>query len=162
MSRNYYIKERLFSFGAKFDVFNEYGKEEFLVEADKFDIGKNINIYTSNKSEKLLYMKQQLRIGAHKYIVYDKNSNEIAIIEKQFMVPKYDIEGSVGSIKMESSSFLGRHYSITKDGYIIGKIDKQLTLGRVRYNLEVIDEKYSVLLVGLLVMIDMVRFHSDN
>lgn len=162
MSKSYYVKERLLSFGAKFDVFNEYGNEEFLVEADKFDIGKNINIYNYNKSTKLLYMKQQLRIGAHKYIVYDENSNEFATIQKEFMVPKYNITGDIGAIEMESNSFLGRHYSITKNGNVIGEIHKEFTLGRDRYSLEVIDEEYSILLVGLLVMVDMIRFHSDN
>lgn len=162
MGKCYYVKERLFSIGAKFDVFNEFGNEEFLVEADKFDIGKNIKIYKADKSEKLLYMKQVLRLGAHKYVVYDANNKEIATIQKEFMVPKYNISGVMGDIVMESNSFLGRAYNITKNNKLIGKIDKQFTLGRDRYNLEVINEEYSILMIGLLVMVDMVRFHSDN
>lgn len=162
MGKSYYVKERFFSIGAKFDVFNEFGKEEFLVEADKFDIGKNISIYDTNRIKKLLYMKQQLRLGAHKYIAYDSNNTEIATIQKEFMIPEYNITGIMGAIKMESKGILGRNYLITKNDNLIGKIDKQLTFGRDKYTLEVIDEDYLILLIGLLVMVDMVKFHNNN
>ena len=104
MSKNYFIKERLLAFGAKFDVYDENRNEAFLVEADKFDIGKNINIYTPDKSRKLMYFRQQLRIGAHKYKVYDSNGMEIAAIEKEFMVPKYNISGVLGRFVMSCDS----------------------------------------------------------
>ncbi|GAA0086958.1 MULTISPECIES: hypothetical protein [Clostridium] len=159
--RRFYVKERLFAIGAKFDVLDEYNNTAFIAEADKFDIGKNISIYDTN-NRKVLYMRQQLRLGAHKYIAYDENMREIATIKKEFMVPEYNITGSVGVMAMESKSMLGRHYIIRKDGVEIGKIDKELTFGRDRYSLEVLDESYTNFFVGLLVMIDMVRFHSDN
>jgi uncharacterized protein YxjI len=159
--RRFYVKERLFAIGAKFDVLDEYNNTAFIAEADKFDIGKNISIYDTN-NRKVLYMRQQLRLGAHKYIAYDENMREIATIKKEFMVPEYNITGSVGVMAMESKSMLGRHYIIRKDGVEIGKIDKELTFGRDRYSLEVLDESYNNFFVGLLVMIDMVRFHSDN
>nr|WP_278245123.1 LURP-one-related family protein [Clostridium sartagoforme] len=159
--RRFYIKERLFAIGAKFDVLDENDNVVFIAEADKFDIGKNISIYDSNRN-KVLYMRQQIRLGAHKYIAYDYNMREIATIKKEFMVPEYNITGSLGIMSMESSSMLGRHYIIKKDGMEIGKIDKELTLGRDRYSLEVLDESYTNFFIGLLVMIDMVRFHNNN
>ena len=119
MSKNYFIKERLLAFGAKFDVYDENRNEAFLVEADKFDIGKNINIYTPDKSRKLMYFRQQLRIGAHKYKVYDSNGMEIAAIEKEFMVPKYNISGVLGRFVMScDSAILGRNYTVEKDGFV--------------------------------------------
>lgn len=159
--RRFYIKERLFSIGAKFEILDESDNIAFIAEADKFDIGKNISIYDANK-RKVLYMRQQTRLGAHKYIAYDENMREIATIKKEFMVPEYNITGIVGVISMESNSMLGRHYIIKKDGVNIGKIDKELTFGRDRYSLEVLDERYNIFFIGLLVMIDMVRFHDDN
>ena len=163
MSKNYFIKERLLAFGAKFDVYDENRNEAFLVEADKFDIGKNINIYTPDKTSKLMYFRQQLRIGAHKYKVYDSNGMEISKIEKEFMVTRYNISGSLGRFVMScDSAILGRNYTVEKDGFKIGEINKEWTFGRDRYTLKVIDEDYTVFLVGLLIMVDMVRFHSDN
>ena len=159
--RKFYVKERLFSIGAKFDVYDENDNKVFVAEADRFDLGKNINLYDLN-NRKVLYMRQQIRFGAHKYIAYDENMREIATIKKEFMVPEYDITGSVGVMNMESSSILGRSYEIKRNGLTIGKIDKEFTFGRDRYFLEVIDESYTTFFIGLLVMIDMIRFHNDN
>lgn len=159
--RKFYVKERLFAIGAKFDVLDENDDVAFIVEADKFDIGKNISIYDFD-NRKVLYMRQQIRFGAHKYIAYDSSMSEIATIKKEFMFPEYNITGKVGVMSIEGTNMLGRHYVIKKDGIEIGKIDKELTFGRDRYFLEVLDEDYINFFIGLLVMIDMVSFHSDN
>lgn len=159
--RKFYIKERLFALGAKFDVYDEQGNNIFISEADKFDIGKNISIYDSN-NRKVLYMRQQVRLGSHKYIAYDQDMREIATIKKELMVPEYNITGSVGIMNMSSSSILGRNYEIKKDGITLGIISKEFSFGKDRYFLEVIDENYTVFFVGLLIMIDMVRFHNNN
>lgn len=160
--KSYFIKERLFAIGSKFDVYDENRKEAYLIEADKFDIGKNIYIYDKDKKNRLLYLKQKIRLGAHKYIVYDKEMKEIAKIQKEFMTPIYNIHGEALNIVMEATSILGRHYEIKENGTLIGRIDKELTLGRDRYTLKVIDESKTVLMLGLLIVVDMVRFHSDN
>ena len=134
--KRFYVKERLFAIGAKFDIYDENDNKIFIAEGDRFDIGKN---------RKLLYMRQQIRLGTHKYIAYDENMKEIATIKKEFMIPEYNITGTVGIMNMDSSSILGRNYEIKRNGIIIGKINKELTLGRDRYFLEV-----------------MVKFHKNN
>lgn len=159
--RKFYVKERMLALGAKFDVYDENENNVFIVEADRFDIGKNINIYDKN-NRKVLYMRQQIRIGSHKYIAYDENMREIATIKKEFMVPEYNITGSIGVMSMISNSILGRNYEIKKDGVTIGRIDKEFTFGRDRYFLEVIDETYTIFFVGLLIMVDMIKFNNDN
>ncbi|MBD7913869.1 LURP-one-related family protein [Clostridium sp. Sa3CUN1] len=159
--KRFYVKERLFAIGAKFDIYDENDNKIFIAEGDRFDIGKNISLYDLN-NRKLLYMRQQIRLGTHKYIAYDENMKEIATIKKEFMIPEYNITGTVGIMNMDSSSILGRNYEIKRNGIIIGKINKELTLGRDRYFLEVIDESYTTFFIGLLVMIDMVKFHKNN
>lgn len=159
--RRFYVKERLLAFGAKFDVLDELDNIVFIAEGDKFDIGKNITIYDMNK-RKVLYMKQQIRLGSHKYMTYDESMREIATIKKEFLMHQYNITGEVGNITIEGTGILGRHYLIRKEGNIIGKIDKELTLGRDRYYLEVMDEIYTTFFIGLLIMIDMINFHNNK
>lgn len=159
--KRFYVKERLFAIGAKFDIYDENNNKILIAEADKFDIGKNISLYDMS-NRKVLYMQQQIRLGAHKYIAYDESMKEIATIKKEFMIPEYYITGTVGVMNMESSSILGRSYEIKRNGIIIGRISKELTLGRDSYFLEVIDESYTTFFIGLLVMIDMIKFNKDN
>lgn len=159
--RKFYVKERLIAFGAKFDIYDENDNKVFIGEGDKFDIGKNVSLYDSN-NRKILYLKQKFRLGAHKYIVYDEKMNEIAVIDKSIMVPEYNISGIYGDMVMESASVWGRHYEIKVAGRLVGRIDKEFTFGRDRYFLEVLDETYTTFFIGLLIMIDMVRFHNNN
>ena len=130
--RKFYVKERLIAFGAKFDIYDENNNKVFIVEGDKFDIGKNVSLYDSN-NRKILYLKQKFRIGAHKYIAYDKNMREIAVIDKSIMIPEYNISGIYGDMVMKSASVWGRHYEIKSAGTVVGRIDKEFTFGRDRY-----------------------------
>lgn len=160
MSKNYIVKERLLALGAKFNVFDELGREVYFIEADKFDIGKNIYIYTSNKNEMVLYLEQKFRIGAHKYIVYDENKTKVALIDKKFMIPEYNVSGIYGNVIMKSQSILGMDYIITKNDITLGMIYKEWNLiGKDRYKVEVINEEFTVLLIGLSIIVDMVKFH---
>lgn len=159
--KRFYVTERLLALGAKFDIYDEEMNNIFVAEADKFDIGKNISIY-NNICTKVLYMRQQIRFGSNKYIVYNQEMREIAIIQKEFMMPKYNISGNIGNLEMKSTSILGREYDITNNGIVLGKISKEFTLGRDRYCVEVLNEKYDIFFIALAIMIDMVNFHKNN
>ena len=159
--RSLYIKQRVFAFGSKFDVLNENGEVEYIVEADRFDLGKNINIYNVN-GRKILYFRQQLRIGAHRYIAYNSNMDEIAEIKKEFMYPEYNITGKIGNIKMKANDLLGRHYDVEYGNVQIAKIGKRISFLRDEYYLEILDENFTDFLVGLLVIIDMVKYNDKN
>ena len=86
----------------------------------------------------------------------------MSLIDKSIMVPEYNISGIYGDMVMESASVLGRHYEIKIAGTVVGRINKEFTFGRDRYFLEVLDETYTTFFIGLLIMIDMVRFHKNN
>jgi uncharacterized protein YxjI len=159
--RRFSIKQRIFAIGSKFDVINEQGNAEYIVEADKFDFGKNISIY-NRENKRVLYLKQIIRLGAHKYVIYDYNNIEIATVQKEFLIPNYNINGFMGDIEMQATDMLGRHYFVTKNNICIGKIDKEIAFFRDEYSLEVLDENYTELLIGLLVIIDMVKYNNEN
>lgn len=155
------VKQRIFALGNKFEVINSNGEIEYLVQADFFDIGKNINVF-NKEGIKVLYMKEVIRIGAHRYIIYDRNNIEIGIVKKELLVPNYKIEGSLSGIEMKADDILGRHYKVFYGDRGIGRLGKEITFLRDEYYLETTDENYNELLVGLLVMIDMIKFNNKN
>lgn len=159
--RRFEVKQRMFALGSKFDIINEYGDVEYNVQADFFDIGKNINVFNKN-GVKVLYMKQIIRLGSHKYKIYDKNEIEIGLVNKELLVPKYKIEGSLSGIEMNATDILGRHYKVFHGDKGIGKLGKEVTFLRDEYYIESLDESYIELLIGLVVMIDMIKFNNKN
>lgn len=156
--KNYYIKEKLFSTGSKFNVLEDGDIPAFVVESDKFDLGKNISIYNLNR-EKLLYFKQKIPALKASYRVLD-NKKELAFIKKNFIGNTYKVTGALGEMLIKPDNILGRKYNIILNDNIIGRIQKELTFGRDRYTLSVIDENYTNFLIGVLVMVDMVKFSN--
>ncbi|MGL5867878.1 hypothetical protein [Clostridium chrysemydis] len=61
---------------------------------------------------------------------------------------------------IKPDNILGRKYNIILNDNIIGRIQKELTFGCDRYNLKVVDENYTNFLIGVLVMIDIVKFND--
>ena len=87
---------------------------------------------------------------------------EIAEIKKEFMYPEYKVTGRVGNITMRANDLLGRHYDVEYGNVQIAKIGKNISFLRDEYYLEVIDESFTEFLVGLLVIIDMVKYNNKN
>ncbi|WP_194191499.1 LURP-one-related/scramblase family protein [Clostridium chrysemydis] len=156
--KNYYINEKLFAIGSKFNVLEDGDIPAFVVESDKFDLGKNISIYNLS-GEKLLYFKQKIPSLKASYRVLD-NKKELAFIKKNFIGNTYKVTGALGEMLIKPDNILGRKYNIILNDNIIGRIEKELTFGRDRYTLSVIDENYTNFLIGVLVMVDMVKFSN--
>lgn len=155
------VRERILAIGAKYDVTDENNNNIFYIEADKFDIGKNIHVYSQDKSTEYYYLEQTLRIGAHKYKLFDGNKNKLGIIEKEFMIPNYGFDCQLGSFKMKGANFLGRAYEITRNDVVVGRFEKPITFFTDYYELEIYDESITPLIVALAILIDMVRFHRN-
>lgn len=156
----FYVKEKLLAIGAKFIVYNNLDQAQYIVEADKFDIGKNISLYTIDKSRKLLYLKQKIRLGSHKYVMYSETGSELATIEKVPLSPNYNLDSIYGAMEL-NGDFLRRHFKLISNGKTIGSIDKELSF-RDAYYIDVIREDLELFIIGLGIMIDMVSFHKNN
>lgn len=154
------IRERMIALGAKFDVTDRDKNLVYFVEADKFDFGKNIHVYSPNKDIEYYYFEQKIRIGAHKYKLYEGKS-EIATINKEFMSPSYSFSCHLGNFEMVGANMFGRRYKIMRDGILVGEFEKPITFFTDYYELKVFDESLSALIVGLAILIDMVRFHDN-
>lgn len=156
------VREQIFAIGAKFDVSDEFDNKLFLVEADKFDIGKNMTVYNHDKSEKYFYLKKVIRLGSHKYKLFDGMKNQLGIIQKELFIPDYIVTSTLGNFEIKGASILGRTYSISKDGDSIGMFHKPVTFLTDYYEIEVYDESFTKLIVAFAILIDMVRFHNNN
>ena len=158
--RKLVVRERLIAIGAKFDVKDENGEVIFFIEADKFDIGKNIHVYSNeNKDIKYFNLDQVIRIGSHKYRCLDGDGRELGLIEKELWIPNYEMKGELGNFRIEGANMWGRAYEIKKDDILIGRFEKEFNF-RDYYHLEVYDEEYIALIVSFTILIDMVRFHQ--
>ena len=104
---NLYIKQRIFTWGDKFSVYDENGNEKYYVEGEVFIFGKKLHLY-------------------------DLAGNELAFIEQRlftFFKHEYTVNGLGWSVH---GDFFDHDYEVEDNGTMIASVSKEwFTLGDV-------------------------------
>lgn len=122
-----YIKQRIFSWGDKFSIYDEAGNERYYVEGEIFTFGKKLHLYDLSGNE-LSFIEQQLFTFLPRYSI-QKNGYEIAEVVKEFTFfhNKYTINGLGWEV---DGDFLDHDYEVTCNGSPIATVSKEwFTLG---------------------------------
>ena len=88
-----YIREKVFSWGDKFFVKDEAGRDKYVVEGEIFSWGKKLHVYDMMGNE-VAFIKQELWSWLPRYYVFC-GDRQVAEIKKEFtfFFPKYSSEG---------------------------------------------------------------------
>lgn len=119
---NLYIKQRVFTWGDKFSIYDEKGNEKYFVEGEVFTFGKKLHLYDLNGNE-LAFIEQQLFTFLPKYCV-SINGNIVAEVVKEFTFFKqeYSVNGPEWKVH---GDFFDHDYEVT-DGYnTIASVSKE-------------------------------------
>ena len=117
-----YIKEKVFSWGDKFTVKDEYGNDQYVVEGEVFTWGKKLHVYDMAGNE-AAFIKQEVWSFLPRYYVFC-GDRQVAEIKKEFsfLFPRYSIEGLGWEI---DGKFMAHDYEITQAGRPIVTIRKE-------------------------------------
>lgn len=88
-----YIKQKVFSWGDKFTVKDEAGRDKYIVEGEVFSWGKKLHVYDMMGHE-VAFIAQELFTWMPRYKVCI-GSREVAVVRREFsfFTPKYVIDG---------------------------------------------------------------------
>ena len=148
-----YIKEKVFSWGDKFTVKDQYGEDRYSVEGEVFSWGKKLHVY-DRLGREVVFIKQELWSLLPKYHVYC-DGQLAAEIKKEFtfLFPRYTIGGLGWEIE---GSFLEHNYEITKNGCGIVSIRKEWMTWGDSYELDIADPADEILALAVVITIDCV------
>ncbi|MCR5357072.1 MAG: LURP-one-related family protein [Lachnospiraceae bacterium] len=154
-----YIKQKVFSIGAKFNITDEYGEERYSVEGEIFTLGKKLHIYDQSGEEVALIQQKLLSIMPRFYIFV--NGEKIAEILKEFtfLKPRYDIFGKNWIVE---GDFLSHDYSITENGNEIASVHKVWMSWGDSFELSIYDTNDEVGLIAVILAIDAVMDSNSN
>lgn len=79
---NLYLKQKVFSWGDSFTVYDENGNDKYYVEGEIFTFGKKLHIYDLSGNE-LCFIHQKLMSFLPKYFI-SKNGVDVAQVIKNF------------------------------------------------------------------------------
>ena len=154
-----YIREKVFSWGDKFTVKDQYGNDKYLVQGEVFSFGKKLHVYDMTGRE-VAFIKQELWSFLPKYYVFC-NGKQVAEIRKEFtfLFPKYSIAGLGWEI---NGSFWEHDYEITKSGTPIVSIRKEWMTWGDTYELDIANPGDELVALAVVLTIDCVNEANSN
>ena len=156
---NLYIKERIFTWGDKFDIYDQYGTPKYFVKGEVFSWGKKLHVYDQFERE-VAFIKQEVFSFLPTFKVY-VNQREIAQIRREFSFfrPRYYVGGLGWEV---DGSFLEHNYQITQNGRHIVSIDKEWMTWGDSYCLSIADDADEIVALAVVLTIDCVVEQQDN
>ena len=150
---NLYIKKKVFSWGDKFTVKDESGRDRYYVEGEVFTFGKKLHVYGISGCE-VAFIKQELWSWLPRFYVFC-GDRQVAEIKKEFtfLLPKYSIDGLGWEI---DGSFLAHDYVITRNGCPIVSISKEWMTWGDSYELNISNPQDEIIALAVVLTIDCV------
>ena len=153
-----YIKEKVFSWGDKFTVKDEGGRDKYVVEGEIFSWGKKLHVYDIMGNE-VAFIKQEVWSWMPRYYVFC-GGRQVAEVKKEFtfFFPKYSIGGLGWQI---DGSFMAHEYEITQSGRQIVSISKEWMTWGDSYELDIVNPADEIVALAVVLIIDCVT-ESDS
>lgn len=148
-----YIKQHVFTFRDRFNIFDEDGKTKYYVKGEILSIGKKLHVFDCNDREVAMIHQKVLSI-LPKFTIY-VNEKEVAEIVKEISLFKarYSIEGLDWTIK---GDYLDHNYEINQGRKTIVSIHKKwISFGDV-YELDIEDKSSELYALMVVLAIDAV------
>lgn len=146
-----YIKQRVFSWGDKFSIYDADGNEKYYVEGEILSFGKKLHLYSSDGTE-LAYIEQRLLTFLPKYTIY-RGRAEFARVVKEFTLfsPEYTVEGPGWKVH---GDFFDHDYDVTDGDRLIASVSKEwFTFGDC-YELSIGEDADEVAALSVVLVID--------
>jgi len=122
-----YIKQKIFTWGDKFSVYDENGSEKYYVRGEVFTLGKKLHLYDKAGGE-LAFIEQKPFSFPARFSVL-RHGCEVAQVIKEFTFfkQKYTVESLGWTVQ---GNFFDHTYEITRGGTPVASVSKQwFTLG---------------------------------
>ena len=154
-----YIKQKVFSWGDKFRIYDENQNDRYYVEGEVFSFGKKLHLYSHSGVEEA-FIHQKVLSFLPKYYI-SQNNIEVAQVIKEFTFfrQEYTVEGPGWTV---NGNFLAHDYEITSNGRTIASISKHWFSWGDTYEIDISDDADEVMAICVVLIIDAVIAQSDN
>ncbi len=148
-----YMKEKVFSWGDRFTVWDANGQEKYFVEGEVFSWGKKLHVYDTAGME-VAFIKQEIWSLLPRFYVFC-GGEQIAEIRKEvtFLFPRYTIDGLDWDVE---GSFMAHDYPISQHGREIVRISKEWMTWGDSYELDISHDADEIVALAVVLTIDCV------
>lgn len=157
----YKIRQKIFSFGDKFTIQDEYDNDRFQVKGEVFTIGNKLHLLDMSGME-LVYIEKKVFSFLPKYYIHI-NGNLAAIIKKEitFFRSKFDIESTNGNYKVEGD-ITAHDFSVSNNGRVCAYVNKKWLSMSDTYMVDVDDSENQAFMLAIVIVIDQVLHEHEG
>lgn len=154
-----YIRQKVFSWGDKFRIYDEYENDRYYVEGEVFTFGKKLHLYGQAGNE-LAFIHQKVWSFLPKYFI-SRNGVDVAQVIKKFTFfrHEYAVEGLGWTV---NGDFLAHEYEISAAGRTVASISKHWFTWSDTYEIDVADAADETMALCVVLIIDAVIAQSRS
>ncbi|WP_040213700.1 LURP-one-related/scramblase family protein [Clostridium polynesiense] len=158
----FYIKEKLFSLGDSFVIWNQQDEEAFYVKGQVFSFGNKLRLYDKYNNE-LIYIEQKVFSLMPEYNIYAGN-NLLANIRKKVRLfsHSFNIESLYGSFNIEGD-YTAHDFSVIKNSSKnAASLSKKWFSFGDTYEIYIADDENIPFMLALVIVIDQAIHDKNN
>ncbi len=156
-----YIKQKVFSIGDKYDVYDEYGNVYFNVKSEVFTIGDKIHLYNLQGQE-LFFIRRRITLFCARYEIYSGQQLCAEIQQElKFFRSKLNIQSAYGNYTIEGDLW-ARSFNIYRNGFLVGGVAKKFLSWSDTYEMNIADNEDCAFFAALVIAIDNCLHNDKN
>ena len=154
------IKQRIFSWGDSYDVYDESEQARYFVKGKVFSIGHQIHVFNKQTGEEVGAIKQKLLTLMPKFeIIIDGRVVGTISREFTFLRPKYRVDFRDWEV---DGDFMGWNYVAHRGDYEVLRVTKKLLAWSDTYAIHYTNPADEVPALLLVLAIDAVNCSNDS
>ncbi len=154
------IKQRIFSWGDTYDIYDESEQPRYYVKGKVFSIGHQIHVYDKRTNEEVGAIKQKLLTFMPKFEIII-GGRVVGTISREFtfLKPKYRVDFRDWEV---DGDFMGWNYIARRGEYEVLRVTKELLAWSDTYAIHYTNPADEVPALLLVLAIDAVNCEKDS
>ena len=154
-----HIKQKVFSFKDKFNIFDERGEIKYQAEGELFSLGKRLHV-TDTSGREVIYIKQKIVTFLPKYEISVNGRPPVEIIKKftllkhEYIIPEWDIA--------ISGDFFAHLYSVKRNGNEIAGMEKEWMSWGDTYTISIDSPSDELIALAAILVVDCCMENCNN
>ena len=154
------IKQRIFSWGDSYDVYDENEEARYFVKGKVFSLGHQIHVFDKKTGEEVGAIKQRVLTLLPKFDIVI-NGKVVGTISREFTIlrPKYHVDFRGWEV---DGDFLGWNYIARNGAYEVLRVSKQLFAWSDTYAIQYTNPADEIPALLLVLAIDAVNCDKNT
>ncbi len=154
-----YIKQKVFSFRDKFNVYDERGEIKYTAEGEILTLGKKLHVRDTSGRE-VIYIKQRLLTFLMRYEISVLENSPVEIVKNftlfrhEYTIPAWDV--------VIKGDFFAHEYEVFRNGRKIAHLSKEWLTWGDTYAINIGDPADELMALAAILVVDCCMEVQNN